>query len=366
MNVILIALRNLFGEKGRLIITGGGVAFSVTLILVLLGLYQGWQSQLTRFFAHMDADYWVSQVGAKDMSHSFSLLPRTLSEKLASYQSVKSVTSFIGRQVGFEINGTDAKFYLLGEDAKKVISPNNIIKGRDTNSEGEIVVDYSFAIKHTIKVGDEINIEGKKIKVVGINKGGDVLVYSYALARVEDVREIIKANDFDNYLLIKTNDPNFKSRFEKDFPDLQIRSKQEVLDNNADLVKSTFLPIIGVLLLVAIATGIAVIGLTIFTATIEKGREYGVLKAIGYSSYQLFLIAFIQALVAGVLGLLVGYLLAPILTTLAQNYAPGILYEVGTKDMILVAVATLIMSILASFIPLRRLASIDPANVFKA
>lgn len=366
MNIILIALRNLFGERGRLIITAGGVAFSVTLILVLLGLYQGWQSQLTRFFAHMDADYWVSQVGAKDMSHSFSLLPRTLAEKIANYQGVRSVTSFIGRQVGFEIDGTDAKFYLLGEDAKKVISPNNIIKGRDTRSGGEIVVDSSFAIKHKIQIGDSFSIEGKTLKVAGINKGGDVLVYSYALSPVEDVREIVKANDFDNYLLIKTNDRNFKSRFEKDFPDLQIRTKQEVLDNNADLVKTTFLPIIGVLLLVAIATGIAVIGLTIFTATIEKSREYGVLKAIGYSNYQLFLIAFIQALVAGALGLLVGYLLAPVLTNLAQNYATGVLYEVGAMDLIYVAIATLVMSVLASFIPLRRLVAIDPANVFKA
>lgn len=65
MPVFLIAFRNLFGEKGRFFITVGGVAFSVILILILLGLYQGWERQMTKFLGAIPTDLWVGQKAAR-------------------------------------------------------------------------------------------------------------------------------------------------------------------------------------------------------------------------------------------------------------------------------------------------------------
>lgn len=59
MHIWTISTRNVLGERGRLAITVGGVAFSVVLILVLVGLYRGWQAQMTRFLGSLDADLWV-------------------------------------------------------------------------------------------------------------------------------------------------------------------------------------------------------------------------------------------------------------------------------------------------------------------
>ncbi|WP_353748366.1 FtsX-like permease family protein [Paenarthrobacter sp. YL] len=78
------------------------------------------------------------------------------------------------------------------------------------------------------------------------------------------------------------------------------------MENNTNIVRDTFLPIILVLLLIGIAVGMTVIGLTIFTSTIEKAREYGVLKAIGVSNRQLYTVVVEQAVTAAVLGYLLG------------------------------------------------------------
>ncbi|TSC93819.1 MAG: lipoprotein release ABC transporter permease, partial [Candidatus Berkelbacteria bacterium Athens1014_28] len=178
--------------------------------------------------------------------------------------------------------------------------------------------------------------------------------------------KIIDFKSFVNYYLIKSDNMDLtKENLEKAFPNLEIMSKQQFLDNNTEIITDTFLPIIEVLLIIAVVIGIAVIGLTIYTATIEKSQEYGVLKAIGYSNLQLFSIALIQSLVAGIIGLIAGSILTILVVNLATYVTSAFIFELGFPEMMAVISMALGMSIVAAFIPLRRLLSIDPANVFK-
>lgn len=54
----------------RLIISVGGVAFAVFLIIVILDLYQGWNKRLASYVDNVQADLWVMQLGSTDMLHS--------------------------------------------------------------------------------------------------------------------------------------------------------------------------------------------------------------------------------------------------------------------------------------------------------
>ena len=366
-NSFLIAIRNLFGERGRLVITAGGVAFSVTLILVLLGLYQGWNNQITRFLGSIDADYWVGQQGSRDISHSVSLLPANMESSLRRQPSIDKLNIFVGRQVSFKKNGKEIRVLLVGTKKDGIIKPYKIVKGKEIPDRDEIIIDEITAKQEKLKIGDEIEINGTKLKIVGISSGGNILIYSYAFADLSDTRKILGLSDFTNFFLISSNNRGLLEADLKSVdPNLEIMTKQEFLDNNSAIIKDTFLPIIGVLLLIAVIIGIVVIGLTIYTATIEKSQEYGVLKAIGYSNSALYIIAFLQSMISGIIGLVIGNLLTIVVVWLAKSYVGNFIYEVGARELIAVAVLTLAMAILASLIPLKRLFSIDPANVFKA
>ena len=72
-SVFVIAFKNLFKEKGRLLITVGGVTFSVILILLLLGLYAGWSTQVKKFLGGIEAEFWVGSKGSSDLSHGISI-----------------------------------------------------------------------------------------------------------------------------------------------------------------------------------------------------------------------------------------------------------------------------------------------------
>ncbi|MEK7142801.1 MAG: FtsX-like permease family protein [Patescibacteria group bacterium] len=362
-----IAIKNLFQEKTKLLISVGGVAFSVILILILLGLFQGWQRQMTKFLGNIQTDFWVGQKGSRDLSHSISILPSSLQNQIAEESYVDQVTPFIGRQVSFQMDGKDTRFFLVGIDNKQVVRPYKIIEGANFPESGEIIVDNSFASAKKKKIGDIITINNHDLEISGISLGGNLMIYTYALVNIDQIRDILDFKDLTNYYLIRSSNPELaKTEIETAFPDLEIITKQTFLANNASIISDTFLPIIGVLLAIAVAVGVAVIGLTIFTATIEKAREYGVLKAIGVTNGQLYHIALVQSIISGVIGFILGIILVPIIVKIAETFASGFIYEAGFKETVGVLIVTLIMSILASIIPLKRLTSIDPAEVFKS
>lgn len=367
MPVFLIAIRNLFGEKGRLLITAGGVAFSVMLILILIGLYNGWNKQMTKFLGSLPADIWIGQRGSGDTSHSVSILPSNLGEELKKVQGVERVTGFVGRRIGVKIDGKESVLSLTGVDQSGVIKPYDIVEGSQMPKTGEVIIDRTFARDKDLTIGDAMDIAGKKFTIAGLSSGGNMLAYTYAFAAEDDLRELFNFQAFTNYFLIQVKDVDGTAvRLRDSFPNLEVMERKEFLLINTSLVREVFLPIIGILAAIAFAIGIAVIGLTIFTATIEKSKEFGVLKAIGYGGGELLSIILIQSFSAGILGFILGNILTMLIVPLAQNAVSSFLYEVGWPEISAVFAATMAISFIAAFIPLKRLSSIDPAQVFKA
>jgi len=118
-------------------------------------------------------------------------------------------------------------------------------------------------------------------------------------------------------------------------------------------------------LVVAFIVGLAVAGLTIYTATIEKSREYGILKAEGFTNSYLYRVVFEQSMVTGFLGFLVGATMTIVVGPLAHSQVPQFVVFVRWQDIIGIAFATLLMALIAAYIPVRRLTNIDPVSVFK-
>src|SRR3990167_3531759 len=167
--MISIALRNLFGEKTRLLISIGGVAFSVMLILIILSLYRGWQIKSTEYIRNIDADIWVSQDGASDITSSASIIYPEEAEEIKNIDGIASAHKFLGRPNQLSIKGRDVNAYIVGFDTKDPITgPKNIVDGTDKIHKGEIVIDKVLAKKNKLVVGDLIEIFDRTFKVAGI------------------------------------------------------------------------------------------------------------------------------------------------------------------------------------------------------
>ncbi len=369
--MVSIARKNLFQEKTRLLISVGGVAFAVLLISILLGLYEGILVISGSYISGTSADVWVMQEGASDMFHSFSLLPSGTRDRLLQIGGVERAYGLVTRNIEVPIKGENVSVYLIGYDTSSGVGgPVKIFAGKDTVSGKEIIIDRVFASKHGFWLNDKIEFRDEEYKVVGISEGGNMMLYQFAFISKEAAEELLDQRGFVNFVLLSLKSPRSAEKVSKkikdDIPQVSAFPRDEFVVKNRKTIAESFVPIIGVLVAIAFIVGLVIIGLTIYTATVEKIREYGVLKAIGATNPQLYGLIFEQALTSALLGFIAGIGLLYLFVRAIDTFAPE--FPVYFKPAYLAAVffAVVLMSLFASYIPVRRVARVDPAIVFKA
>jgi len=376
--MVSIARKNLFHEKGRLVISIGGVAFSTMLIIVLIGVYYGIFTESTMYLRKTNADLWIGQEGIHDTWHTYSLLPRGLDREIKQVGGVKDVHEFIGRAVRAEVSKVGEKeetIYIVGFDTKTGVGgPWEIVKGKKIPREGQIIVDRVFAKRNSIDIGDKIKAGGVELTVVGISKDTFVLVYSYAFVTKEDAEKIFGAEDFLNYYMVELENPIFaekiadsiKAKLDSAGIKVDVLTKQEFIDNHKEVIDESFSAILLPLVFIGFFIGVTVIGLTLYTATLEKMKEYAILKAIGAGELFMTRIVLEQAFTIAILGFLAGLALSLLSANFIPNIAPEFYVEINIQNIVITFISIIAMSLVASLIPIRRLEKIEPATVFQA
>lgn len=363
-----LAFGNLARERTRLAISVGGVAFAVTLIVLIRGLFVAYQSRVADYFDGVDTDLWVMQSGTADFFHSISLLPRDLRADLEVTAGVAETQPYVARLVALDIGDSDTVLYLVGyEPTNPVTGPRNIAAGTDQIGPDEIVIDKVFATQHGIELGDILTLEGTPLTVAGISTGGDLVMFQYAFARLATARTILGFEAIDNAVLVTletgADDDEFVATIDSD---LLVRTPGEVVAVNQRVINDGFLPVIEVLLALGFIVGIAVVGLTIYSSVIERRREYGVLKALGARPRHLLAVITSQSLLAAGLGYVLGIAISFAARWASERWVPQFITDLRTSDLAWIAVATAVMAIAAATFPLIRVAHIDPAEVFRS
>ena len=75
-------------------------------------------------------------------------------------------------------------------------------------------------------------------------------------------------------------------------PGADAMTKREIIANDAKLFAKVFSAPLKLMVGIAFLVGTMIVGLIIYTATVERQREYGVIKAIGAKNHFLYQITF--------------------------------------------------------------------------
>lgn len=369
--MISVARSNLFAERTRLAISAGGVAFAVMLILIIWSLYQGWNTGITGYIDSVPTDLWVAQQGTRDMFHSVSILPAGMEDGLRAMPEVARVERFVGRQVAFDWKGSEAHLFIVGYDTTSGIGgPVKVVKGALAPGPGQIIVDRAFSRQKGAGIGDRLDINGRGVEIAGISEGGNQFITTYAFMPRADAAALLGMAQFSNFYLVNlapgVSPDDGRAAIEARFPGTSALTTASFRRSVRQMIEETFLPIIAVLVGIGFLVGVTVIGLTIYTATMEKSREYGVIKALGSTNGQLYRIVLEQALWSGVLGFAAGLGLTLAALPMIENLTPSFVTALRPWDVLTVFGAALLMAFIASYIPVRRLLRLDPAMVFRS
>ena len=123
--MVSIARKNLFAEKTRFFVSVGGVAFSILLIVFLLGIYNAFNRLLIDYVESFAADLVIAQEGVTDMSHTFSLLD---ANKMSQVETISG-----GKVYGLVNRTTNVR--VREEDGSKIVDFAGRKKGENKKAK---------------------------------------------------------------------------------------------------------------------------------------------------------------------------------------------------------------------------------------
>jgi putative ABC transport system permease protein len=119
----------------------------------------------------------------------------------------------------------------------------------------------------------------------------------------------------------------------------------------------------GVTVFLGVLVGIVVVAQTLYTSAVEHVKEFGTVKAVGGSNWDIYRILGEQAVIAAVLGFVAGGLMSLGMRPLMAKLYLNVLISPGFA--VAVFAGTVVMCLGAAMLSFRRVARIDPALVFR-
>lgn len=367
--MVPVARRNLLAEKGRFALSISGVAFAVLLVLVVLALYRGF-SRAGETLALLPGELWVVQRGTTDPFRSFSVLDRASVDRLTELPGVAAVAPVLVRQMSFDVDGKKVSARLMALDAPAGLPLPQPLRERYLPAPGTLVIDRILAEQQDMGEGDVARFGAVALRIGPVQPRGAEAFEPFAFLSYEDAERIFGMEGVTNFAMVLlapgADEAAVAARIAKALPQAEVQTARQFATAIRREIDESFLPIIGILLAIGFTVGAAVVGLTIYTATIERAREFGVMKAVGASAAFLYRIVLSQSSMVTGAGFLVGLVAALAVARVAQSFVPDFATDFRAADVAGVLVGTVAMAFAASLLPVRRLNSIDPALVFRA
>ena len=365
-----LAFRNLFQNSIRLVISIGGVALALLLILSLDAIFAGVEQRVTAYIDHSRADIFVAQSEVRNMHMASSSLPDSVKRRVKAVPGVAAVTPirYISNNV---VIGEERNLaYIIGLPKKAEFGgPWKVSSGRSLPGKGEAIIDRNVAEKAGVTLGNEVEILGEEFKIVGLTEETSSLVNSIAFISIDDFARLRGGYDTISFLLVKVRDGESPTvvaeRIEAQVRDVTAQTTRAFAMQERQVVKDMSTDVIAMMNLIGFLIGLAVMALTVYTTTFARRKEYGVLKALGAHNGHLYRAVLAQALLSVAFGFAIGLAITFILSATIPRLGLSMVLEVSGVSLLKVGSLSIIIAGIAAILPIRQIAGLDPAMVFR-
>lgn len=363
-----VARRQLLAEPAKLTVTVVAVAAAVALVLLLNGLRSGINAQVTLYIDRQPPVF-VAQAGARNFLAQTSVLPEVLAERLERVGGVAAATPISQQFAMFTLHERRVLVILIGYDPGKAGGPWELASGRAPRASSELVLDRVVASEHGLRVGSTLAYRGARLRVVGLSRGTSGFMTPLAFSTRQTTNALRRQPGTANFFLVQP-DPGvtpdaLAARIEQEVAGVSALTRAEIAANDRDLFAAVFSKILLPMVAISFAVALIVIGLSVYSSTVERSREYATLKALGLRRRALFELVGAQAGALALAGTALGTALGLTAARVISTAAPRYLVAIGLETIALVAGGALAIAVFAAFLPARFVARIDPATAFR-
>lgn len=389
-----LALKGLLTRKLRSVLTGFAVVIGVAFVVGTLVFTDTIDESFKNLFERTQQGVDVAIEARQAVKSDFSVPPTMPAETLDRVKAVPGVEVAEG---GVSSDGT-----MLDKDGEPIVSqgpptllisvnseerfdPLDYEEGGPPRTDDEVVLDRGTANKYDFNVGDKVTVSGdapaKEFTISGIaslggqdNLGGARMV----LMTLPEAQRMTGHDGYDSISVATGGaDPQqVKAAIQRELGrDFLVRTGEEAAEQTAQdfadalgFLRTALLVFAGVALLVG---GFLIFNT--FTVTVaQRTKEFALLRVLGASRAQILrsvlIETFFVGLLASVLGVLAGLLVAPGLAALMAS--AGI--DLGTTGMVVTPttviiglVVGLVATMVSGFVPARRATRVEPVTAMR-
>jgi putative ABC transport system permease protein len=381
MHFVDFVLRNLLRRRVRTALTVVGVSVAIAAVVALLSITGGFERSSADVYESHGVDLVVVRAGVSE--RLTSTLDQSLADRLKDLDGVRSVTmglwedaSFAGLDQPHRLNGWPPESFAF--EALSILPGGRSLEPNDSHV---VLLGKTLAGELDKKVGDEVEMESSKFKVVGIYQSGSMVDNSAAVVTLTDLQALMGR---------KAEVSEFNIAMRKDIGDrtaamLKLRNDIENLKDDTgkklglaaqatqDFVASgNQIRLAHAMAWVtsAIALIVGSIGMlnTMIVSVLERTQEIGILRAIGWRKsrimYMILVESFTLSFSGAIFGILLAYALIRILAgfPVAQGFVTG---QITMQVVVMAYLLSILLGLVGGAYPALRGASLPPTEALR-
>lgn len=370
MNLASLAIRNLRRRPVRSALSVLSIAIAVGSALALIGISRSIEDSTREGMAEIGDDIVVTQRGASDLFGGY--MPEQVADRVASIPGVSRAS---GELFLFAPSERGRTVLSVGWPQNSYLWKGVPMREGRLPAAGEshvAVLGDSVAEALGKLIGDMLDLQGEKFRVIGIAKYASVINRGIVMVPLSDLQEVtyrqrqismIHVNYARNLAIGDT--VRIKEAIEL-LGRVSVSSATEMLQNdrNFSILKAVSLAVS----IIALGMGMLNVLNALLMATQERTREIGIVAAIGWTDTQIMSSIVIEGMMMCAIGCVLGIVLSffaallfPAIPTIGNyiSFRPGL-------DLILPTIgAAFVLCTIGSLYPAWRAVRLPPAMALR-
>jgi ABC-type antimicrobial peptide transport system permease subunit len=301
-----MTLRNLVRRRTRTALTLLGIGISIAAIVALGGLAEGMADLMTDMFRASQTDLLAIEAG---VDADFSAIEERVGSRIAAWPEVDAVAGTIMTAVNAD---KMQMLIVFGYHPRSfAIRHFRILEGEALSGRHQTIVGKQAAEQMSLSVGDTLRLLKSNFRVVGIYETGISYEDIGVVIGLREAQALTGKPHQVMYYAIKLRRPEqaeaVKQQLEAAFPGLDISLTSEIAESMSDFqVMEQLMTQVSVLAL--LVGGLGMLN-TMLMSVLERTREVGVLRALGWHRRRVLGMILRESLVLGAVGGICGIIL---------------------------------------------------------
>lgn len=368
------ALRFLSYDKPKSIGVILGIIISIFLVGQQTGIFIFLTSAMSALVDNTQADLWVVDNRTTNVN-ALGQLDVRIGYQIESLPGVKKAYPLViaGGSAKFQ-GGKSAPVLIIGAQPPLFRGgPWRIVSGdlTDLLEEGAVSSDiFDSKELNNARLGTQFEINGRRVYIAlqtkGVRSFGGIYTFS-TVSRARALGKIPRTKASAFLVDVKDGlDPiQVRDQINKIIYGVRAWTKKDFSRATVSTILSTsgIAFSIGTLIIFAAIAGMVIIGLTMYSAAVDRLRDYGTFKAIGADNTYIRNLILSQALFFAFTGYGIAIVLIEVFRKGIAN--SGVLFEFSIAIKIVFFIVTILISFGGAAFAMHRIGRVEPASVFR-